>query len=194
LRHVTDGCASGRVVGPGTGGVAAPLVQLEQNTRLRLVVAVPEAHVAGIARGASVSFTVPAYPGETFSATIARSAQSLDPRTRTMTVELDAVNANGRLSTGMFADVVWPVRRGRPARACHGGRPRPADVRHPLAPARVGSTCVRQRGRRHGGGVRRSARRRRWSGRGNDGSQVGTPPVPAAAGSAERRFVALISS
>ena len=101
----------GALVGPATAGVSAPLVQIEQNTRLRLLVAVPEAQVAGVVRGASVTFSVPAHPGETFEATIARSSQALDTRTRTMTVELDAFNADGRLATGMFADVAWPVRR-----------------------------------------------------------------------------------
>jgi RND family efflux transporter MFP subunit len=101
----------GALVGPATAGVSAPLVQLEQNTRLRLVVAVPEAHVAGIMKGAAVSFTVPAYPGATFEGTIARPAQALDTRTRSMLVELDVPNPTGRLATGMYADVVWPIRR-----------------------------------------------------------------------------------
>ena len=101
----------GALVGPSTAGVSAPLLQLEQNYRLRLVVAVPEAHVAGIVKGASVAFTVPAYPGETFQATVARSSQSLDTRTRSMMVELDAPNSNAKLATGMYADVIWPVRR-----------------------------------------------------------------------------------
>jgi RND family efflux transporter MFP subunit len=91
--------------------VSAPLVQLEQKNRLRLIVAVPEAHVAGIVPGATVSFVVPAHPGETFKASIARLAQSLDTRTRSMLVELDAPNPQGKLATGMYADVVWPIRR-----------------------------------------------------------------------------------
>jgi len=101
----------GALVGPATAGVSMPLVQIEQNNRLRVVVAVPEAHVAGIVRGAAVPFTVPAHPGVTFSGTIARLAQALDARTRSMMVELDVSNGDGRLATGMFADVVWPVRR-----------------------------------------------------------------------------------
>ena len=102
----------GALVGPSTAGVSAPLVQLEQNTQLRLVVAVPEASVSSIMTGAAVSFTVPAFPGEPFQGTIARLAQSLDVRTRSMLVELDVPNPKGRLATGMYADVVWPVRRG----------------------------------------------------------------------------------
>jgi membrane fusion protein (multidrug efflux system) len=101
----------GALVGPATAGVSAPLVTIEQNNRLRLVVAVPESYVSGIARGAAVSFTVPAYPGETFGGTIARVSQSLDTRTRSMMVELDSSNAGGKLTTGMYADVIWPVRR-----------------------------------------------------------------------------------
>jgi membrane fusion protein (multidrug efflux system) len=101
----------GALVGPATAGVSTPLVQIEQNNRLRLVVAVPEAHVAGIVRGAAVPFTVPAHPGVTFRGTIARPAQALDSRTRSMMVELDVSNGDGQLATGMFADVAWPVRR-----------------------------------------------------------------------------------
>ena len=100
----------GALVGPATAGVSSPLVHIEQNTRLRLVVAVPEAHVAGIVEGASVAFSVPAYPGETFQGTVARLAQSLDVRTRSMMVELD-VSSDGKLTTGMYADVIWPVER-----------------------------------------------------------------------------------
>ena len=100
----------GALVGPGTGGATAPLLYLEQSSRLRLVVPVPEAHVGGIAKGITVSFSVPAYPGQTFRGTVARLAQMLDTRTRSMAVELDVQNPAGKLSPGMYADVDWPVR------------------------------------------------------------------------------------
>ena len=101
----------GALVGPATAGVSAPLLQLEQNYRLRLVVAVPESYVAGIVKGATVSFMVPAYPDENFQGIIARSSQALDTRTRSMVVELDTFNSNAKLASGMYADVIWPVRR-----------------------------------------------------------------------------------
>ncbi len=99
----------GAFVGPGSG--STPMLRLEQNSRLRLVVSVPEASAAGIERGARVPFTVPAYPGEIFSGVVARIAHSVDPRTRTMPVEADVNNAAGRLAPGMFPEVRWPVRR-----------------------------------------------------------------------------------
>jgi RND family efflux transporter MFP subunit len=100
----------GALAGPAAGPSAPPMLRLEQNSRLRLVVAVPEASVAGIVKGARVLFTVPAYPGEVFSGTAARIAQSVDARTRTMAVEVDVKNADGRLAPGMYPEVQWPVR------------------------------------------------------------------------------------
>ena len=103
----------GALVGPGTGGATTPLLYLEQSSRLRLVVPVPEVQVAGVARGMTVSFTVPAYPGQPFRGTVARVSQTLDTRTRSMAVELDVPNPAGRLAPGMYADVDWPVRMTR---------------------------------------------------------------------------------
>lgn len=105
---------TGALVGP-VAGSAVPLFRLEQNTRLRLVVAVPEAEVGGIAAGARVSFAVPAYPGETFTGTVARVPDSLEPKTRTMPVELDVANPQRRLAPGMYPEVSWPVRNKKPA-------------------------------------------------------------------------------
>ena len=105
----------GALVGPSGGpGVAAPMVRIETPSRLRLVIPVPEAYVAGIPEGTNVEFTVPTYPGQTFSAPVARIAQSVDVKTRTMPVELDVSNPAGRLAAGMFSEVLWPVGRPRP--------------------------------------------------------------------------------
>jgi RND family efflux transporter MFP subunit len=92
-----------------------PLVRLVEHARLRLVVPVPEAYTARLAPGTRVPFAVAAYPGETFSGTIARIAQSVDVGTRTMAVELDVVNRDGRLSPGTFCQVTWPVTRRGPS-------------------------------------------------------------------------------
>jgi len=62
-----------------------------------------------------VNFTVPASPGRTYSGTVARIAQALDQKTRTMPVELDVANQDGSLAPGMYPTVQWPVRRGQPA-------------------------------------------------------------------------------
>jgi membrane fusion protein, multidrug efflux system len=105
----------GTLVGPVTAsGPASPLVRVETTARLRLVVPVSEKYVAGMAEGAKVQFSVPAYPNQTFSGVIARIAHSVEPKTRTMPVELDVNNSTRRLAAGMFPEVLWPVRRSEP--------------------------------------------------------------------------------
>jgi membrane fusion protein (multidrug efflux system) len=101
----------GSLVGPGTPA----LLRVQQVSRLRLVVAVPEEAVGEIAQGQTIAFTVPAFPGERFSGKIARTSRALDPKTRTMPVELDVVNTDGKLTPGMFANVAWTMRRAHPS-------------------------------------------------------------------------------
>jgi membrane fusion protein, multidrug efflux system len=103
----------GSLVGPATSasGTALPMLRVEKTNKLRLVVPVPEKYAAGMKEGTKVEFSVPAFPSQTFSGAIARIAHSVDVKTRTMPVELDVLNADGRLSSGMFPEVLWPVRR-----------------------------------------------------------------------------------
>src|SRR6266700_2195003 len=103
----------GALVGPGSGSM--PLLRLHQVSRLRLVVAVPEALVGGIVKGARVAFTVPAYPGERFFGTLSLMAHDLNEKTRTMAVELDVKNPDLRLGAGMYPEVLWLVRRPQPS-------------------------------------------------------------------------------
>jgi len=103
----------GALVGPGSG--ATPLLRLHQVSRLRLVVAVPEALVGAMVKGARVPFTVPAYPGETFYGVLNLMAHDLDEKTRTMPVELDVKNPDLRLGAGMYPEVRWMVRRPQPS-------------------------------------------------------------------------------
>ena len=100
----------GALVGPGKD---QPMLRLEQQSRLRLIVAVPEGESGNIPRGARVPFTVPAYQGETFTGMVARNPHVMDAKTRTMPVELDVSNPGLRLSPGMYPEVQWPYRRSR---------------------------------------------------------------------------------
>jgi membrane fusion protein (multidrug efflux system) len=106
----------GALVGPNSGPAATtPMVRVVQTDRLRLVVPVPEAYTAGISTGSTMTFNVPAYPGQAFSGTVARIAQAVDVKTRTMAVELDVANKDGKLTPGTYCQVKWPVRRPVPS-------------------------------------------------------------------------------
>ena len=113
-----DGVVTDRFVHPGAlagPGADTALLIIQQVAHLRLVVPVPEEDVGGVAQGASVPFRVPAYPERKYTGTVARIAHALDPKTRTMAVELDVFNRDGSLAPGMYPAVGWPVRRDRPA-------------------------------------------------------------------------------
>ncbi len=109
-----DGIVTDRLIHPGAlvgPGAEAPLLVLRQISKLRLIVPVPEEDSGTLLQGAKVAFHVPAFPEKTFSGVVARSSHTLDPKTRTLTVELDVQNSDLALAPGMFPTVVWPVRR-----------------------------------------------------------------------------------
>jgi membrane fusion protein, multidrug efflux system len=113
-----DGVVTDRMVHPGA--LVGPvndivLLVIQQVSRLRLVVPVPEEYVSEMMVGASVPFQVPAWPERSFSGKIARISHSLDQKTRTMAVELDVMNRDGSLAPGMYPTVKWPVRSTRPS-------------------------------------------------------------------------------
>ena len=103
----------GALVGPAAGSSTTPMLRLEENPTCAWLSPSRRQTPAALCNGARVPFTVPAYPGEAFSGVVARVSHSLDPKTRTMPVELDVSNTNLRLAPGMYAQVQWPVRGAR---------------------------------------------------------------------------------
>jgi RND family efflux transporter MFP subunit len=81
---------------------AMPVVRLSQNTRLRLVIPVPESTVALIHLGTPVDLDVQALH-KTFTGKVARFSERLDSDTRTMRVEVDVENPTLELVPGMYA-------------------------------------------------------------------------------------------
>jgi RND family efflux transporter MFP subunit len=121
IRAPFDGVVTERNVHPGalvgsSGGSTGqvPMLKVEKMNRLRLIVPVPEKYVSDLANGAKVEFSVPAFPNQSFTGNVARIAHSVDVKTRTMPVELDVNNAGGRLTSGMFPEVLWLVHRSAP--------------------------------------------------------------------------------
>jgi RND family efflux transporter MFP subunit len=109
LRAPFDGVVVERHVEPGdlvrnsqTSESSKPLLVIAQLDKVRIRVAIPErdAPLANVGDPASITF--PALPRESFEGTIARIAGGLDERTRTMLVEIDLPNPEGKLIPGMF--------------------------------------------------------------------------------------------
>jgi RND family efflux transporter MFP subunit len=96
---------TGAMIQAGTSSQtqAMPVVTLSDNSRLRLVIPVPESAVARIRTGGAVDLRVDAIH-KTLTGTIARFADRLDADTRTMRVEVDVQNPDFSLVPGMYAD------------------------------------------------------------------------------------------
>lgn len=104
----------GALVGPGNGSAGA-MLELQQVSRLRLAVPVPESQLTGFRLGTRIEFRVPAYPGKTFAGKVARIDRAMDPKTRTMPVELDVINSRNELSPGMYPEVTWLTKESSPS-------------------------------------------------------------------------------
>jgi membrane fusion protein, multidrug efflux system len=106
----------GALVGPSVDSAqAVPMLRIQMLDHLRLVIPVPQADVSDVTNHATVTFTVPAYPSQTFSGVVARNSHAIDQATRTMPVELDVKNTDGKLTPGTYAQVHWPIHRSQPS-------------------------------------------------------------------------------
>lgn len=76
-----------------------------QTSPLKLRFQLPERYLARVRRGQPVRATVDPYPGETFAGKVTVVGGVVDPSTRTVAVETEFSNADGRLSPGLFARV-----------------------------------------------------------------------------------------
>jgi RND family efflux transporter MFP subunit len=110
-----DGIITDRFVNPGMliDGGRTPMLKLQQVSHLRLIVPVPETYTNSVAKGMSAVFHVPARPGRSYTAKVARIPNALDQQSRAMMVELDVYNKDGSLAPGMYPTVDWPVGAGR---------------------------------------------------------------------------------
>jgi RND family efflux transporter MFP subunit len=92
-------------VGALVGAGSTLLYRIAQIGTLRTYVNVPQASVNAVHVGQPAALTVSHLPGRTFRGTVARTANALDPASRTMLVEVDVPNADGALFPGTYAEV-----------------------------------------------------------------------------------------
>ena len=129
-RNLDSGAAvSAQSAGTNTASVGILTIQDIQTVKAQIEV--PERNIARVKVGSAVRLAVDPYEGETFTGSVARVVHNLDPRTRTMGVEVEIPNRTGRLKPGMFARVeVLVETRQRaltiPAEALRLGEARPS--------------------------------------------------------------------
>lgn len=72
---------------------------------LRVFVTVPQAYATAIKPGMKAAITMQEFPGQKFFGTVARTADAIDPATRTLRTEVDVANKDGKLLPGSFGQV-----------------------------------------------------------------------------------------
>ncbi|WP_439698433.1 efflux RND transporter periplasmic adaptor subunit [Mucilaginibacter sp. AW1-7] len=100
----------GALVSPGKG-TDQPMLILQDISKLRLEVFIPEDYVDKVDLTKPVNFTYNAMPGTQQTARISRSANALGSM-RSEAIEIDVQNKNGNLKPGMYAEVHIPMLSG----------------------------------------------------------------------------------
>jgi len=93
----------GALINAGSGGVE--LFILAKVDPLRVYTNVPQAYSPAIKNGMLAYITLPEIPGQKFRGTVARTADAIDPATRTLLTEVDVPNKDGHLLRGSFGEV-----------------------------------------------------------------------------------------
>jgi len=104
-----SGVLTKRNVDPGAlinaGGAGTPMFTMARVDPLRVFVNVPQAYFPAIKTGMPAYVTLQEIAAQKFKATVARTADAIDPATRTLLTEVDVPNKNEQLLPGSFGEV-----------------------------------------------------------------------------------------
>jgi len=92
----------GQLIDPGAG---KELFHMQALQTLRVYTNVPQLYSQNMKRGARIALTFPEHPGKTFEGVLVRTADAIDPTSRTLLVEVDVQNRDGQLLPGSLAQV-----------------------------------------------------------------------------------------
>jgi RND family efflux transporter MFP subunit len=96
---------AGALINSGAGAVGKELFDIARVDPLRVYVSVPQAYAPFMKAGMKANVTLQEFPGQKFMGTVARTADAIDPATRTLNTEVDVPNKNGKLLPGSFGQV-----------------------------------------------------------------------------------------
>jgi len=101
---------TGTLINAGNGGAAKELFDLAQIDPIRAFVAVPQTFAPSIRSGQHACLELSEMSGQKFCGQVARTADSIDPGTRTLRTEVDVPNPAGKLLPGAYAEVHFDVK------------------------------------------------------------------------------------
>jgi RND family efflux transporter MFP subunit len=101
---------TGTLINAGNGGASEQLFVLAQTDPIRAYVSVPEAYAPSIRPGLGAFLELTQYPSQKFLGKVVRTAESIDPSTRTLLTEVDVPNHTGALLPGGYAQAHLQVK------------------------------------------------------------------------------------
>jgi len=107
-RHVDIG----DLVTAGSTANTSSLYGIAQSEKIRVFVNVPQVAGAEVKEGTPAEVTTSEYPNRPFEGKVARTSKSIDPRARTLRVEVDLPNEDLALIPGMYVQVSFHVSPG----------------------------------------------------------------------------------
>lgn len=109
--------ASGSTTTPGTGATSGnkQIFDISAINTLRVFVNVPQVYAPDAKKGVTATLTLPQYPGKVFKGILVRTANAVDPISRTLLAEVDVENRSGELLPGSYTQVHLNVSRAAPA-------------------------------------------------------------------------------
>jgi multidrug efflux system membrane fusion protein len=95
----------GALINSGAGAAGKELFDIARVDPLRVYASVPQAYAPSMKAGMKANVTLQEFPGQKFMGTVARTADAIDPATRTLNTEVDVPNKDGKLLPGSFGQV-----------------------------------------------------------------------------------------
>jgi len=101
----------GNLINAGNGGASTKeMFDLSQIDPIRVFVSVPQSYGPSIRMGLKACLSLSEIPGRTFCGSVARTANSIDPGTRTLLTEVDVPNPAGLLLPGAYTQVQFDAK------------------------------------------------------------------------------------
>ncbi|MGD0801643.1 MAG: efflux RND transporter periplasmic adaptor subunit [Terracidiphilus sp.] len=103
---------TGQLIDPGAG---KELFHLQAIHTLRVYANLPQNYSSNVKLGAKIDLTFAEHAGKIYQGTLVRTADAIDPASRTLLVEIDVDNRAGDLLPGSLAQVHFKTPSARPA-------------------------------------------------------------------------------
>jgi RND family efflux transporter MFP subunit len=102
----------GHLINSGAGGTQQELFHIASINVLRVYVNIPQEYSASAKPGLHADLTLSEFPGRRFGGELVRTADAIDPATRTLLAEIDVRNPTGELLPGAYTEVHLKVPSG----------------------------------------------------------------------------------